>query len=125
MKVLVIDDNSQFLNLINEILSDNYVVECFADFKTIKDIVDKIINFSPDVLLLDINLGGFSGIDVLREMRKSESLKKIPIIVITASDYNLPTEMLLKDEKNIVGFYSKLESIDVIKEKINNLKLKR
>lgn len=121
-KVLVVDDNIQFLNLAKETLSDSCIVDCFSNFKNIKDIINKMIDFVPDVILLDINLGSFTGIDVLREMKKNETLKKIPVIVLTASDYNSPTENLVKNEKNVIGFYSKLESIDMIKEKINLIK---
>ncbi|MCX7642107.1 MAG: response regulator [Elusimicrobiales bacterium] len=122
-KVLVIDDNIQFLNLVKESLSDICNVECFSEFKTINDILNRMREFLPNIILLDVNLDKFSGIDILREMKKDDKLKKIPVIVLTASDYNSPTEMLVKNEKNVVGFYSKLESIDMIKEKINSIKI--
>ncbi|MCX7905382.1 MAG: response regulator [Elusimicrobiales bacterium] len=122
-RIFVIDDNLQFLNLMREYLSDLGEIECFSEFKTIDDILNKIKEFLPNIIILDINLGKFSGIDVLREMKKNDKFKKIPVIVLTASDYNLPTEMLVKNEKNVIGFYSKLESIDIIKEKINSIKV--
>jgi CheY-like chemotaxis protein len=47
----------------------------------------------PDVVLLDLQLPGVSGIDILKKMRADERLKNIPVIVITAYAYyakNLP-----------------------------------
>lgn len=117
-KILVVDDNLQFLEMMKEALSDVYCVECYSSFKSPKDVVLKIEEYKPDMILLDINLESFSASDVLREMKKSFS-KNIPVIVITATNYDTPTERFMKSEKNVVGFFSKLESIEVIKERIN------
>lgn len=121
-KVLVIDDNKEFLSLVKESLGESCIVEGLADFRSAREVIGKMIEFLPDVVLLDINLGYFSGIELLREMRRNSSLKDIPVIVVTASEYNKPTEMLLKTERNVIGFYSKLDSIEIIKEKINLMK---
>ncbi len=120
-KLLVIDDNPSFCLLVKENFEDRYEVDALSVFSQIKDIILKIESFLPDVVLVDINLGKFSGVDVLREMKKNKNIANIPIIVLTASDYNITTESLVKSEKNVVAFYSKLESLDVIKEKINSI----
>lgn len=120
-KVLIIDDNQQFISLVKEMLSDYIEFECCSEFNIVSDIIEKIILSKPDVILLDINLGKFSGIDVLREMKKFKDIRDIPVIVLTASDYNSPTENLVRNEKNVFGFYSKLESVELIKEKIDNI----
>ena len=39
----------------------------------------------PDVVLLDLNLPGLSGMDVLRAMRGDADLRTIPVIVLTTS----------------------------------------
>lgn len=46
----------------------------------------------PDLILLDINLPRMSGHGVLREMRKDERLKKIPVVVLSSSDGDLDVE---------------------------------
>jgi len=40
---------------------------------------------NPSLILLDLNMPGKDGKDVLREMKANEDLKLIPIIVITTS----------------------------------------
>lgn len=40
----------------------------------------------PDVVLLDLNLPGMNGRQVLREIRSDQALKDIPIVVLTTSD---------------------------------------
>ncbi|MGC9070446.1 MAG: response regulator [Elusimicrobiales bacterium] len=120
-KVLIVDDSISFLLLAKEALESEYKVEIFCDFSQIKDIISKIEGYMPDVLLLDINLGGFTGINVLEEMKKKSSISKIPVIFLTASDYNIINERLTKSEKNVMGFYSKLDPLEFIKEKINSI----
>ena len=44
------------------------------------------IKLKPRLLLLDIKLPKFSGIELLAAMRKIENLKSIPVIIFTASD---------------------------------------
>lgn len=50
----------------------------------------------PDIILLDINIPIFNGHEVLRQIKASPSLKKIPVIMLTTSsnpkDINLAYE---------------------------------
>ena len=39
----------------------------------------------PAVILLDLKMPGMSGIEVLREIRADDRLKKIPVVVVTSS----------------------------------------
>jgi len=49
----------------------------------------------PDVVLLDLQLPGMSGVDILKKMRADERMKTIPVVVVTAYAYyakSLPVE---------------------------------
>ena len=39
----------------------------------------------PDLVLLDLNLPGTDGMEVLRAMRSDDQLKRIPVVVLTSS----------------------------------------
>lgn len=41
---------------------------------------------SPDLLLLDLNLPKCDGFDVLKEIRANYDLRRLPVVVLTASD---------------------------------------
>lgn len=53
------------------------------------DILNKKGAFSeaprPDLILLDINIPIYNGLEVLEEIKKDENLKKIPVIMLTTS----------------------------------------
>ena len=40
----------------------------------------------PDLILLDLNLPGTSGAEVLRVVKQSEELRDIPVVMLTTSD---------------------------------------
>lgn len=41
---------------------------------------------NPDLILLDINLPGLSGFEVLTTVKSERQLKKIPVVMLTSSD---------------------------------------
>ena len=40
----------------------------------------------PDLILLDINMPGLSGFDVLEALKADERLKSVPVVMLTSSD---------------------------------------
>ncbi len=46
----------------------------------------------PDLILLDIGLPGISGLEVLKRLRGSASCRRIPIIILSASDQDTDIE---------------------------------
>ncbi|MDP4176601.1 MAG: response regulator [Bacteroidota bacterium] len=73
----------------------------------------------PDLILLDINMPGKSGFDVLTELKSSDSLKDIPVIVITSS---MSDEQREKARKlGAVGFVSKPPRYPEYSERIKSL----
>ena len=51
---------------------------------------------NPSLILLDLNMPGKDGREVLREIKKNEDLKPIPIIVVTTSSSPKDREMSYK-----------------------------
>ena len=50
-----------------------------------------ILTFQPDIVLLDLNLGARSGLDLLRDLRAVPKFRDLPIVVITAEPEGSPT----------------------------------
>ncbi len=43
---------------------------------------------TPDLILLDLNMPGINGKDVLRKIRDDDKLRIIPVVVLTTSSYD-------------------------------------
>ncbi|MFV0290832.1 MAG: response regulator transcription factor [Mangrovibacterium sp.] len=82
MKILVIEDELQLQANIKESLErEKILVETASDYQSA---IDKAMLYEYDCILLDIMLPGGSGMDVLRELKKSN--KPDNVIVISAKD---------------------------------------
>jgi CheY-like chemotaxis protein len=73
----------------------------------------------PDVILLDINMPDISGIEVTRELSRRKETAGIPVIIITASEYNDATEQQLRPYPNFRGFLSKITPTEKIRKTVD------
>jgi signal transduction histidine kinase len=63
--------------------------------------IELAYTYKPDLILLDINLPGINGFEVLKRLRKIAEIKDTPILGLSAND----TAMAIEQAKNM-GFYS-------------------
>ena len=80
-KVLVIDDDTEILNLIRTRLQAHYEVILASDGEAG---LQKIPSEKPDLILLDIKMPQVDGFTFLRRFKRLDEIKRIPIIVLTA-----------------------------------------
>lgn len=83
-KILYIEDNPANLRLIQEFLKRKGHIILETAHEPILGL-DIAKNTLPDLILLDINLPGMNGYEVLKILRLSETLKNIPVIAISAN----------------------------------------
>lgn len=82
MKLLIIEDESSLQELMTAALrKEGYIVENAMDYS---EAMERIGVYSYDCILLDINLPGGSGLDILRHIKKSGA--KMNVIIISARD---------------------------------------
>ncbi|SEA66899.1 response regulator transcription factor [Pedobacter hartonius] len=91
-KILAVDDDNDILDVIRIILEDEgYEVFTLANGKQVFDFVGET---DPDLILLDVMLGGLDGRDICRALKEHEVFKKIPVVMISAS-HNLNNLLLM------------------------------
>jgi diguanylate cyclase (GGDEF)-like protein len=78
--VLIVDDETSNLMLLNKVLSPDYTVFIA---KSGQEALQRAIDKKPDLILLDIIMPGIDGYDVLMRLKESVSTKNIPVIIIT------------------------------------------
>src|SRR3990167_6177132 len=86
MKVLIIDDEQGVLKMYGDYLKMEGIEPLTASDGQAGIQLAK--EQKPDVILLDIIMPRYNGLDVLKDMKKDEELKNIPIFLLT----NLPQE---------------------------------
>jgi len=81
-KVLIAEDNPDSQELLRRILeSEGFIVTAAEDGEKAIDMLREI---RPDVLVTDLLLPSVSGGDLIRHVRGTAELSKIPIVVISA-----------------------------------------
>lgn len=82
MKILAVDDKPDNIELIADIVEAlDYEVLKAYDGATALDIVD---SDPPDLILLDVNMPGMSGFDVVKALKSNDMTAQIPVIMLTA-----------------------------------------
>lgn len=83
-KIFVVEDEENILDLIEfNLIKENYRVTRFESGEKILSFL-KTTNTVPDLILLDIMLPGIDGLDVCKQIKSTEGLKNIPVIMLTA-----------------------------------------
>lgn len=117
MKVLIVDDESGILKMYSEYLTTQgfEVLTASNGEEGIKVAKEQ----KPDVILLDIIMPKFNGLDVLSKIKKDNDIKNIPVYLLT----NLPEECSGAKAKELgcAGYLVKAQNepkmiADVIKE---------
>ena len=80
--VVIVEDNDLNLKLFRDLLQQNgYGVE---DTKDGRQALALIQQAKPDLVIMDIQLHGVSGFDLIRQIKADPELKVIPVIAVTA-----------------------------------------
>lgn len=114
-KVLLIEDEESLRNLYSHVLSSkNYTVETAEDGE--KALI-KLSEFKPDVIVLDIIMPGFNGIEFLKVLKNDSEYKVIPVLMLSAvSEMKRIRECL---DIGAVGYITKDSSLEDILGKLN------
>ena len=109
MKILIVDDDTNSLVLINHILKERYIVDIVNDSRLV---MEKLTVYRPDLILMDIMMPGISGLDLCRQLQEHPEYYTIPVILITA-----------KSEETDVFNGLEAGAIDYIKKPFSELEL--
>lgn len=82
-KILILDDDKDILEILTIILS-----ESGYEIKTLScgdSIFEELIQFEPNILLMDIMIADMDGLAICREIKENALTSSIPVIIISAS----------------------------------------
>jgi two-component system, cell cycle response regulator DivK len=114
--ILIVENDELNLKLFNDILQVNF-------YKTVqtldeREAIDLAREHHPDLIIMDIQSRGISGLEVTSMLKADEDLRDIPIIAVSAL-------AMKNDERNILnggcdGYISKPISIPQFLKSINS-----
>lgn len=128
VEILLVEDNPGDVRLTKEALKEGKV---YSNLHTVKDGVEAMAFLRregkykdvprPDIILLDLNLPKKDGREVLEEIKTDDSLKRIPVVVLTTSKaeedvlrtYNLHANCYVTKPVDLEKFMVVVKSIDV------------
>jgi len=82
--ILYIEDNPANLKLVERILSRRQQVKLISA-ATGSLGYEMAISHQPDLILLDINLPGMSGFEVMEQLKQQSSMQQKPVIALSAN----------------------------------------
>lgn len=114
-KVLLIEDEDSLRSLYTRILTaKNYDVESAADGEVALSLLK---NYRPDVIVLDIVMPHYNGVEMLKILKNDGELKSIPVVMLTAlSEVRRITECL---DMGAVGYITKDNAVEEIVHRLD------
>ena len=81
-RILVVEDNDLNRKLFCDVLKANgHEVVPAADGN---NVIATARKFAPDLVIMDIQLPGVSGVDLIAELKDNGDLAKVPVLAVTA-----------------------------------------
>jgi len=115
-QIVVIDDDKVSLSAARIVLETDYRVETFEE--GLQGLL-YLKSHSCDLILLDINMTGLDGFQVLERIKKDENTAKIPVVFLT-SDSDAVTETRCFDS-GAQDFITKPFVPSVVKARVNHI----
>src|SRR5204863_755713 len=94
MKILLTDDHAVLRRGMKQILADEFKRATFGEARNAQEALDLVWKDNWDVVVLDITMPGRSGLEVLREIKKSRP--KLPVLVLSMHPENQFAVRVLK-----------------------------
>lgn len=117
MKILLADDHAILRQGLKQILADGFETAEFGEAANTQQTLDQLANQDWDILVLDINMPGRSGLEVLRDVRVNHPA--LPVLVLSSAPEDQMAIRVLK--AGAAGYLNKQAAPDQLVEAIRKL----
>jgi two-component system invasion response regulator UvrY len=94
MRILLTDDHAVVRRGLKQIIAEEFPRATFGEARNAQEALDLVWKENWDIVVLDITMPGRSGLEVLREIKKSKP--KIPVLVLSMHPENQFAVRVLK-----------------------------
>jgi DNA-binding NarL/FixJ family response regulator len=81
IKILVADDNPVIRKMLSRILESEKAYEICAEAADGREAIDLAVEYSPELIILDLSMPNVNGLEASRELKKL--MPAVPIILFT------------------------------------------
>jgi DNA-binding NarL/FixJ family response regulator len=120
MKVLVVDDSEIVRERLKDMLSEVTEVEAIGQVKGTPEAIEMVRKLNPEVVILDIEMPGRSGIELLREIKK----RKQPPLAIVLTNQSYPQYRTVCIKAGADFFFDKSTEFDKVAQVLKQLSKK-
>jgi len=119
-KILIVDDESDVVQWLSIFFKENGY-ETISAYDGAEGF-EKVKSDRPDLITLDISMGGESGIKMYWNLLKSREYSDIPVIMLTGATPKLDDFLeRLRKKKSPAGFFEKPVDKDELLKKVKDL----
>ncbi|HZL09581.1 MAG TPA: response regulator [Prolixibacteraceae bacterium] len=121
-KILVIDDDQRLGITIKNVLSFHGYDVCYANNGALG--IQKVFEYTPDLILCDINMDSIDGFQVFNVLKESSLLDQIPFIFITGNSdlKDIRLGMVLGADDYFVKPFNNEDLITTIEKRLSKFK---
>lgn len=105
-KIFVIDDHPSTRMGLKVIINMESDMEVCGELDQARGAVDEVARLKPDAMLLDLRLKGYSGLELIKDLRAAGH--RLPILVLSSADENFYSRRVLSAKGN--GYLMKEEA---------------
>ena len=124
-RILIVDDEPDFREMLNLMLYKEGFETAIA--KNGEDLLNKIDDFQPDLITLDVMMPGLTTEEILEKLTKKKCKPKIILLTVVRYSKEVLEEILKKE--SIVSYIKKPfdldDFIDTVNEVLQTYKFKR
>jgi len=119
--ILIADDDPMISNLLKGLFGTDVDVQIVQNGRDVEREIDAQ---KPDLVLLDDDMPGMRGIQIIENMHKSGNLKTTPVIMLTAND--APQNVMRAMSYGAVDYYTKpfepMELVNKVRSLLNRMR---
>ena len=108
VRVLIVDDQAPFRDVARTVVELTEGFEVVGEVETGEDSVTSARELRPDLVLMDVNLPGISGLEATREIL-ADVVETKPVVVLVLSTYEADEYAPRAAEAGAAAFISKSE----------------
>lgn len=117
LKVLIVEDNPDLLDILRELLAEEFEVETATDGDRG---VQLARDFQPDVVIMDLQLPRMNGLEAGRHIKNDRAPEDVPVIALTALAQDDLSDAVL-ESGCCDAFINKPASLDRIRDVVRDL----